>query len=632
MISSCPHTLRRLPLMLALALAAPLAHAQEVIVAAESAESATPRKDDATLQAVHVTAVRSEGFKPVTVKAGTFRGADVMDVPSTINVVTSKVLEAQAAEGLYDAVRNTAGVTRQQNGGDTWDQLVIRGVEVQNRTNYRLNGSMPIMNFSQVPMENKARVEVLKGASALYYGFTAPSGIVNYVTKRAGLHPVTSVGLRFDTNGTLLAHADVGRRFGDEDQYALRLNVAGGQLGNYLDGVNEGNRSFASAAFDWRVTSRLVLALDLEYDRRRTVEQAGVALPTAVNGTITLPRAVDPKKLVGPDWATFRAETTNIQARADYSLSDNWALTVEAGRSKVDRDRTLPIFQFTNAAAVATGAGRIRGNMQNNVNTSDLLRGELAGTFDTAGVTHNLTAGVARAEKKQDPVYQRNYTVASQNLYNPVAITNYTLGTRPANPTSPLLETSDLGVYAIDRVDLNPQWQVIGGLRLQQSTRATRAPTTTTPPRPRPWPRWSTSPMTPCPSTARMARPVEEGEAAPAGTANQNERAAPGRERPVRDRRPLADPQRHAAVGRHLRHQPPRLLHQRQQRLHGRWRTALPRSGTVGPGHAHPSAVLAVVGTVAGSEVPQDQRHLQRQAPRERRQVHRQPLPVVCAG
>ncbi|MFC2556003.1 MAG: TonB-dependent siderophore receptor, partial [Lautropia mirabilis] len=353
MIPSCPHTLRRLPLMLALALAAPLAHAQEVIVAADSAESAPSGKDDATLQAVHVTAVRSEGFKPVTVKAGTFRGADVMDVPSTINVVTNKVLEAQAAEGLYDAVRNTAGVTRQQNGGDTWDQLVIRGVEVQNRTNYRLNGSMPIMNFAQVPMENKARVEVLKGASALYYGFTAPSGIVNYVTKRAGLHPVTSVGLRFDTNGTLLAHADVGRRFGDEEQYALRLNVAGGQLGNYLDGVDEGNRSFASAAFDWRVTSRLVLALDLEYDRRRTVEQAGVALPTAVNGTITLPHAVDPKKLVGPDWATFRAETTNIQARADYSLSDNWALTVEAGRSKVDRDRTLPIFQFTNAAAVA---------------------------------------------------------------------------------------------------------------------------------------------------------------------------------------------------------------------------------------------------------------------------------------
>ena len=38
MISTCPHTLRRLPLMLALALAAPLAHAQEVIVTTRSEE------------------------------------------------------------------------------------------------------------------------------------------------------------------------------------------------------------------------------------------------------------------------------------------------------------------------------------------------------------------------------------------------------------------------------------------------------------------------------------------------------------------------------------------------------------------------------------------------------------------
>ena len=513
--------------MLALSLSYPLAHAQEVIVAAESAESAPTGKDDATLQAVHVTAVRSEGFKPVTVKAGTFRGADVMDVPSTVNVVTSKVLEAQAAEGLYDAVRNTAGVTRQQNGGDTWDQLVIRGVEVQNRTNYRLNGSMPIMNFAQVPMENKARVEVLKGASALYYGFTAPSGIVNYVTKRAGLHPVTSVGLRFDTNGTLLAHADVGRRFGDEEQYALRLNVAGGQLGNYLDGVDEGNRSFASAAFDWRVTSRLVLALDLEYDRRRTVEQAGVALPTAVNGTITLPHAVDPKKLVGPDWATFRAETTNIQARADYSLSDNWALTVEAGRSKVDRDRTLPIFQFTNAAAVATGAGRIRGNMQNNVNTSDLLRAELAGIVEAAGMTHNITAGVAKADKEQEPVYQRNYTATGQNLYNPVRLTNYTFTARPANPSSPLLETTDLGVYAIDRVEISPEWQVIGGLRYSkyksdQGTNHYRATKTT------PMASVVYKPADDLSFYASYGKALEEGETAPNGTANQNQRMRPG--------------------------------------------------------------------------------------------------------
>lgn len=521
MPTRCPYRKRLLASALALPLSTSIAaHARSSSGSSDPAVTA--------LQTVHVTSIRSDGYRPVTVKAGTFRGANVMDVPSTVNVVTSKVLEAQGAEGLYDAVRNTAGVTRQQNGGDTWDQLVIRGIEVQNRTNYRLNGSMPIMNFSQVPMEDKARVEILKGASALYYGFTAPSGIVNYVTKRAGRHPVTSLGLKLDDRGTLLAHADVGRRFGQQNQYGLRLNVAGGRLGNYLDGVGGGNRGFAAAAFDWRLTNRLVLAMDLEYDRRRTVEQVGVSLPTAVNGSITLPRAVDPRKLVGPDWAIFRAETTNMQVRADYALDDNWALTVEAGRSRVERDRSLPIFRFTNAAAVATGAGSIRGNLQNTVNTSDLLRGEISGTFETAGIGHNLTAGVAKADKSQDPVYQRNYTTTtSQNLYNPIRITNYTIGKRPASPTSAALETSDLGVYAIDRIELSPQWQVIGGLRYSryrsdQGSTQYRATKTT------PMVSAVYRPAADLSFYASYDKALEEGEAAPTGTSNQNQRLQPG--------------------------------------------------------------------------------------------------------
>jgi iron complex outermembrane receptor protein len=148
-----------------------------VLSASPAAWAQPADQDSAVLGTVRITAARAQGFVPNTVEAGSFRGSSIMDVPSTVNVVTREVLELQAAGGLYDALRNTAGVTRQQNGGDTWDQLVIRGIPVENRTNYRLNGSLPIMNFSQVAMENKERVEVLKGASALYYGFTTPAGV-----------------------------------------------------------------------------------------------------------------------------------------------------------------------------------------------------------------------------------------------------------------------------------------------------------------------------------------------------------------------------------------------------------------------------------------------------------------------
>ena len=83
--------------------------------------SAAPESRASELSTVNVEASRANGFLAETVEAGTFRGASVMDVPATVNTVTREVIELQGAAGVYDVLRNTAGVTRQQNGGDTFD-------------------------------------------------------------------------------------------------------------------------------------------------------------------------------------------------------------------------------------------------------------------------------------------------------------------------------------------------------------------------------------------------------------------------------------------------------------------------------------------------------------------------------
>ncbi|MGV7207236.1 TonB-dependent siderophore receptor [Oxalobacteraceae bacterium A2-2] len=488
---------------------------------------AQAQNDDQVLEAVKVTAVKAQGFAPSTVEAGSFRGSDVMDVPSTVNVITREVLDLQAASGLYDAVRNMAGVTRQQNGGETWDQLVIRGITVENRTNYRLNGSVPVMNFGQIALENKERVEVLKGASALYYGFTAPSGIVNYVTKRAGATPVSTVGVVLDDQGTAIASVDVGRRYGERGEFGVRVNAAGGALGSYLDGVGDGNRQFGSAALDWRVNSRLLLKADLEYDHRKTTEQAGIALPSAANGVIPLPVAVDPTRLVGPDMARFETTSKTAALRADYALADGWALTVEGGHSETARDRNLAIFRFTSNAAIATGAGRITGTSQHSEVGSDAVRAELFGAFGTGAIRHELTVGASRTEKTQDPIYQSSYAVASQNLYHPLPITTITYTAAPATPTTAGLETSDQGLYALDRLTFSPQWQVIAGLRRVSYTSDQGAN------------HYDASKTTPMAAAiykpradvqlyASAAQGLEEGDTAPTGSANVGTRLAPG--------------------------------------------------------------------------------------------------------
>ncbi len=482
-----------------------------------------------TLPTVTVTAIsaRANGLRPETVEAGSFWGSDILEVPSTVNVITREALEAQAAAGLYDAVRNTAGVTRQQNGGDTWDQIVIRGIGVENRSNYRLNGSLPIMNFSQVSLENKERVEVLKGASALYYGFTSPAGVVNFTTKRAGKTPVTALGLSVDHFGSAVGAVDIGRRLGADEAIGLRLNAAGGTLGSHMDGVGNGNRGFVALALDWRVNSRLKLKADLEYDRRRVTEQAGVALPAAVNGVITLPAAVDPKKAVGPRSAKFATESTNALLRADYAVTDNWNLALEAGRAQTWRERNLAIFRFTNAAAVATGAGRVTGNSQELDIHADLLRAELFGTVQTGPVSHEITLGASRTKREQDPIYQRTYTAGDQNLYNPVPLTNVTLGAMPTSPTTDAYSARDTGLYLMDRLRLGEQWQVIAGLRrssYQSDQGSLHYDVAKTTPMLaaiyRPSDTWSVY--------ASYAKGLEEGEAAPTGTDNVGTRLDPG--------------------------------------------------------------------------------------------------------
>lgn len=517
----------------------PLVTSASLLFASALVQAQTPSQIQSTevparageLDTVTVRSDRANGFVANTVEAGTFRGASIMDVPATVNTVTREVIELQAPAGIYDVLRNTAGVTRQQNGGDTFDQLVIRGITVENRTNYRLNGSLAVPNVSEIPLENKERVEVLKGASALYYGFTSPAGVVNLVTKRAGAVPVSTVGMSFDDHGTVQGFADIGRQFGDRNQFGVRINAAGGQLGSAIDGV-DGNRRFFSGAFDWRVNSRLTLRADIETYRKSILEQAGIARLAAVNGVIALPALPDPKRLLGSTGATFDAEVTNTQVRADYALSDTWALMVEAGRSEAKRDRRLSIFGNYD---VRTGAGRITGNAQHLEQSSDLVRTELFGTFAAAGWQHEVTIGAARSTKSQDPIFQRNYGGATtpQNLYDPRVIGELPLSAMPTRPTTGAQDSRELGLYALDRITFSERWQLVAGVR------HTRFESSQQPSATLPLIAYDVSKTTPLAALSYRFTPdlmayasysqgVEEGDVAPTGTANQNNRLAPG--------------------------------------------------------------------------------------------------------
>jgi iron complex outermembrane recepter protein len=466
-----PYALLLLPLAL---LAALPAFASEKQTTASVAADA-PTKTD--LDAVKVVGLRQNGFTVPDSQTGPYRGMDMLDVPANINVVSRDLLDAQGATGLYDALRNVAGVVRQQQSGVAYDQLSIRGINLDNRSSYLFNGVLPFDNNVPIPMEDKERVEVLKGAAALYYGFVTPGGVVNMVTKRATVKPITSVALSADDQGSAQVHMDVGRRFGSEKQFGIRVNAVDQNIHLPIEDDN-GYRKMAGAALDWDVNSRLSLHYDLERIRARITEQAAIVPPAAINGVITLPGVPDPGVLLSMKGKDTLSDATTHLLSGEYALNDLWTVRFSAGQSITRRDRWLWIFDNY---SLATGQGTVYGADQKGQEyTNQNVRASIEGQFQTGALSHDLRAGVD-GNRLYQPSFNTYMYTAAQNLYDPVEITG--LIRSPSGSKTTLRDRvfyeqtiRDGGIYAMDRVSIGDRWQVIGALRYgRYSTRQLNA-------------------------------------------------------------------------------------------------------------------------------------------------------------
>lgn len=391
------------------------------------------------------------------VQVGAFRNARVIDTPLTVNVITRDVLDAQAATGLYDALRNTGGVTKSQLNGATYDNIAIRGILVENRGNYRLNGALPVINLVEQPLENKVRVEVLKGASSLYYGFVPPSGVINMTTKRAEAEPVAALSFRGDDNGTAIAAVDMGSRF-HGGMFGVRVNLAGGKVASFQDGA-KGDRQLAAIALDFNPIEALSFRFDGEYIAKDIVEPGALALPAAVGGVITLPPRPTAHHNLGGAGYDYDADARNYLLRMDYRFNSVFALKIEGGRSLNRRSRFFSQFQ---GYTLATGAGTLAVSLvEGQKFANENLRGELSAVFATGPVRHDLVLGYTTNRRAQNGRVSQAFAFA-QNLYNPVAMPT-PVRTIPLRNNPSVIR--DKGAYVFDRMAIGEKIQAVLGVR-----------------------------------------------------------------------------------------------------------------------------------------------------------------------
>src|SRR5690349_22289776 len=165
-------TFPRTPLLLALLSAlAPAAHAAALPDAAQAKELAPVRVEGRTHDDRHGTAIDAYG------------NASLHDTPAAVTQVTRKQIDDRQIRSLSELAREDASLGDNYAPVGYYQDIAIRGYPLDLATGLRFN-NLTIAGEQPVALEDKQRVEVLKGLAGLQAGVVEPGGVVNFVNKR----------------------------------------------------------------------------------------------------------------------------------------------------------------------------------------------------------------------------------------------------------------------------------------------------------------------------------------------------------------------------------------------------------------------------------------------------------------
>ncbi|MFJ4085303.1 TonB-dependent siderophore receptor [Pseudomonas psychrophila] len=429
------------------------------------------------LPATAVTAQDNGAYQADNAWVGGFEAAPLLDTPAAIAVFTDALIEDQHARLLSDVLKNDASVGESYAPVGYYENFVVRGFSLNSASSYKINGRT-ITGEQNVALENKQQVELLKGLSGLQSGVSEPGGAVNYVTKRAA--DVRSVTVSTDDRGSGYMAADVGGWFGSEQQFGLRANVAHEDIHSWVDHAN-GQRDFASLAFDWNISPAALLQLDVEYQNK---EQRSVPGYQLLGGT-ELPRHASPKKLLAHQSGSkpVTIDSLTINGNFEYRFSDNWKGSLSASRSKVviDDYSSFAWGCYGSDSCASTAVPNYfspEGNYDiydfrspDDTRRNDEVQAALSGMFDTASIGHELTVGTSAFRRVVDQRELINEMIGTGNIDSePVKFERYQ---GPVNDSYRRLDSRQYGVFFNDLISFNEQWQtMIGGreVRLDEKT------------------------------------------------------------------------------------------------------------------------------------------------------------------
>ncbi len=169
-------------LLLLVALVAPALFSADAVTPAV----AKPAEDTVRLSDFNVTADEDRGYAASETMSGSRVATKIIDLPYTVNVLTSEFFTDFAIFDLNDTLTQIGSFTGLSGGGG----FTLRGFSSSSQLR---DGFYRIGRFGT---SNVDRIEVIKGSNAAIYGRTSPGGMINMISKQ----PRSQPGYRITVN------------------------------------------------------------------------------------------------------------------------------------------------------------------------------------------------------------------------------------------------------------------------------------------------------------------------------------------------------------------------------------------------------------------------------------------------
>ena len=347
-------------------------------------------------------------------RVGMFGSQDVMDTPFAVTSYTEELARNQQARSIGDVLQNDPAVRVTKGFGNFQELYVIRGFPVYS-DDMTYNGLYGVLPRQYVASELVERVEVFHGPTAFLNGAapggSAVGGAINLTPKRAGDAPLNRVTLGWDGGDALYAAGDFSRRFGQDQTWGGRLNVAARDGEGMIERENRelqvlglgvdrrGDRARFSADFGWQ---------NHRIDAPRPTVTPNGAVPTPPSADINFAQP----------WTYTDEEQLFGVVRGEFDVTDDLTVWAAIGGRSGKEDNVL-------ANPNSAPDGTLSAYRFDNVREDHVFSADVGVRFEvtTGSIDHTFVASASQVQLRSENAYAfSDFAGFTSNLYNPVDV------------------------------------------------------------------------------------------------------------------------------------------------------------------------------------------------------------------